>query len=69
MDRTKLKEIGKWCKGVRELHGVAQIDVAHELGVTRSHISKFETGKTDSGIILLWYIKKRLGYDDKRDIK
>ena len=37
-----------------------QLDVARETGFTVSNISAFETGRNDSSLIMLWYLRHGL---------
>ena len=41
-----------------------QSQVAQEVGCSRENVSAFETGRNDSAIIFLWYIKKGLNVND-----
>lgn len=53
---TVLKEIGIKCKKWREETGLTQEAIGKLAGVTRQAICAFESGKSDSEIILYYYI-------------
>lgn len=57
--RVKLHDdrLGRMCAEYRKQIGVTQSEVAREVGCSRSNISAFEHGRTDSALIFLWYIK------------
>lgn len=68
--KSKLSNIGEFCKTVRALRGYTQQDVAKEIAVPLADIINFENGRTNNAYILWWYIGTDLeenGYDDKRD--
>jgi response regulator of citrate/malate metabolism len=49
--------IGTVCGAYRRCHTeFSQEDVAEELGIDRSTISKFERGTTQSAFVFLWYV-------------
>ena len=48
--------VGKRCKFYRMRNFVSQADVAKETGYSQCNISKFESGKNDNSLILLWYL-------------
>lgn len=49
--------IGHRCRHYRKrILKCKQLDVARETGFSISNISAFETGRNDSGLIMLWYL-------------
>lgn len=52
--------IGRKCAAFRRMLGITQEQVARDVGCSRSNISAFERGRTDSATIFLWYIKAGL---------
>ncbi len=48
--------LGERIKLIRKKHQISQIDFAHVLGVSQTHISKIETGKDNPSSKLLYYI-------------
>lgn len=57
MNKDILKEIGEYCKKLRKDIGYSQNFCAYCTGVSQAQISRFESGLTDSAILLYWYIK------------
>lgn len=50
-------------KKIRETKGISQIDLAGRLGIARSHLSNFESGKVNLSAKVLTKISKVLGVD------
>lgn len=57
-NKKQLEHIGFRCSIWRRMHNITQDDIAHDLGVSRSVISKFENGKIDSATILMEYVRR-----------
>lgn len=53
----RLEEIGKKCKEIRIQKGYTQKEVAEKVMVNPSLISAFESGRTNSALILNWYVE------------
>lgn len=58
--RISIECIGLTCKQYRQALHVKQSDVAADLCVDQSIVSKFESGKLDSAYVLWWYVRKGL---------
>ena len=52
----KVKNLGRMCRDLRETLELTQADVAADLNVTVSAVSRFEGGSRQSIYILSWYI-------------
>jgi len=50
-------------KKIRETKGVSQIDLAAQIGINRSHLSNFESGKVNISSKVLVKAAKALGVD------
>jgi transcriptional regulator with XRE-family HTH domain len=50
-------------KKIREAKGISQIDLAGKVGIARSHLSNFESGKVNLSAKVLTRISKILGVD------
>ena len=50
-------------KKIRETKGVSQIDLASQVGIARSHLSNFESGKVNLSLKVLTKVSKALGVD------
>jgi len=50
-------------KKIRETKGISQIDLAGRVGIARSHLSNFESGKVNLSAKVLTRISKILGVD------
>ena len=53
-----LQEIGQTCRAFRESISRTQEEVAADVGLSDSQVSRFERGQTDSAKILWWYAVK-----------
>jgi len=53
-----LQEIGQTCRSFRESISRTQEEVALDVGLSDSQVSRFERGQTDSAKILWWYAVK-----------
>lgn len=51
--------IGAVCHEFRryQCKGVTQTDVAHDCGLSREAVSRFERGSLPNSLIFMWYIK------------
>lgn len=64
MDEEERKAIGGKIKQARKALGLKQVDVARELGISRTDYHNFETGKTIPAYLLLkWLSKKKVSMD------
>ena len=52
----KVKNLGKMCRDLRETLELTQADVAADLNITVSAVSRFEGGSRQSIYILSWYV-------------
>ena len=53
-------ELGKRIRSLRRRKGWTQIEMAAYLGINRGHLSDLETGKRETGILMLQVIAKGL---------
>lgn len=62
-------EIGQKCADFRRnTLKCTQVDVANSIGVSFNAVSAFETGRSKSGKILMWYLEKGVSlYGDSEE--
>lgn len=59
----ELEMVAARIKGLREINGVSVETLAKELGVTKSLLLEYESGKTDIPVSILFKIAKRFGVE------
>ena len=57
MRKYDLGILGAACRKYRQEKGISQREIAMDLGMYDSTISRFEQGASDSAYILLWYLR------------
>ncbi len=57
MKKYDLGILGAACRRYRQERGISQREIAIDLGMYDSTISRFEQGASDSAYILLWYFR------------
>ena len=63
MFSTKFKQLGLKIQYYRQMKNISQVELADEAGISRSYLSKIETGKAQCSVPVLLQIAQVLNVD------
>lgn len=63
MFSTKFKQLGLKIQYYRQMKNISQVELADEAGISRSYLSKRETGKAQCSVPVLLQIAQVLNID------